>query len=122
MKQFSNTILFWAPRVLCLLFASFLAMFSLDAFREGHDLRSTAFAVAGHLIPTALVLGALVIAWRWEWLGALLFLGLGAWYTLTTLHHPSWILCIAGPAFLIGVLFLLNWLCLKRRAAPAPSP
>ena len=119
MKQFSKSILFWGPRILGLLFASFLAIFSLDALGEGHGLWSAALALAGHLIPSALVLGALAIAWRWEWLGALLFFGLGAWYTLTTLEHPSWILPIAGPAFLVSGLFLLNWLCLKRPAAPA---
>ena len=113
MKQALKLFLFWAPRVACLLFAAFLGMFAWDAFGEGHGFWKMALALVMHLLPAALVLTALAIAWRWERLGALLFFGLGSWYALANLSHPTWILGIAGPAFLISGLFLLNDLCLK---------
>jgi hypothetical protein len=65
-----------------------------------------------HLIPTALILIALTVAWRWEWIGALLFFALGAWYLVMAWGKFPWLtyLLVAGPAFLIGALFLVNWL------------
>lgn len=120
MKPVFNGILSWTPRILGLLFTAFLSLFALDALAEGHGFWQTASALALHLIPAGLVLAALAVAWRREWLGALLFFGLGVGYTFVAWKHPSWILVIAGPAFLVGGLFLLNWLCSKRpRAVPA---
>lgn len=121
MKPIYKAILFWTPRILGLLFAAFLGLFAIDAFGESHGLWNTALALALHLVPAALVLAALAVAWRWEWPGALLFFGLGSAYTLKALEHPSWILAIAGPAFLVGGLFLLNWLCSKRPRAVLPQ-
>ena len=65
-------VLFWTPRVLCILFALFLCMFSLDVFEEGLGFWGTSLALMVHLIPVYIVIIALVIAWRWEWIGAML--------------------------------------------------
>jgi hypothetical protein len=40
----------------------------------------------------------------------LLFGAAGLFYALTTLKHPDWILWIAGPLFVIAILYLLSWL------------
>jgi hypothetical protein len=110
MKQPVKRLLFWTPRVLTMLYAAFISMFALDVFGEGYGFWGTILALMMHLIPTGLILLALAIAWRWEWVGALLFIGLASWYTFWAFNHPSWILVIAGPAFLVSVLFLINWL------------
>ncbi len=91
-------------------FALFVSMFALDAFGEGTGFWSAALALALHLMPTALVVGALVLAWKWEWTGAILFSALGLLYAAKALHHPDWILLISGPLFLIAALFLMGWL------------
>ena len=94
-----------------MLYAAFLSMFALDVFGEGCGFWRTILALMVHLIPTGLLLVALLIAWRWEWAGALMFVGLGALYSARVFHHhPGWILTIAGPLFLVGVLFLIDWL------------
>ena len=55
--------------------------------------------------------------------GALLFGAFGVWYILTSWQrfvppaNPLWVLPIAGPAFLIALLFLLDWLY-----KPKPHP
>ena len=103
-------IVFWLPRMLGIAFAIFISLFALDVFSERLGFWNTALALIMHLIPTALVVVALVLAWKWEWIGAVLFGGLGLFYALTTREHPDWILLISGPLFLIALLFLLNWL------------
>jgi hypothetical protein len=103
--------LYWTPRALTLLFAVFISIFALDVFNEHYRLPQLLVALGMHLVPTALVLAALAVAWRWEWVGAVLFLGLGALY-IVTMHsraHWDWYLVIAGPLFLVGALFLFGW-------------
>jgi len=104
-------VLFWTPRVLCILFAIFLSVFALDVFSEGYGLWKTIGALLLHLIPTFIVVIVLVIAWRWEWVGAILFSALALFYLATTWgrYHWSAYVSISGPLFLIGILFLLNW-------------
>jgi glucose-6-phosphate-specific signal transduction histidine kinase len=67
------------------------------------------FAV--HLIPVAIYAAILVLAWRWEWVGAVLFAVLGALYVVTMgRQRLDWILVIAGPLFVLAGLFLTGWL------------
>lgn len=111
MNRRVKQLLFWAPRVLCILFAVFVSLFALDVFGEGYGLWEAMLGFLIHLIPTGLVLVALAIAWRWEWLGGVLFIALGAWYIVMTWERANWsaYLLISGPLFLVGVLFLVNW-------------
>jgi hypothetical protein len=106
----AKRILFWTPRILTILYAIFIGMFAVDVFGEGYGTWQTAVALLIHLIPTAFIVVVLVISWRWEWVGALLFGAAGLFYALTTLKHPDWILWIAGPLFVIAILYLLSWL------------
>ena len=101
-------IVFWLPRVVGIAFALFVSLFALDVFSEQSGFWNTTLALMMHLIPSALVVAALVLAWRWEWIGAVLFAFLGVSYTLTARDHPDWILLISGPLFLIALLFLMN--------------
>jgi hypothetical protein len=58
-----------------------------------------------------MVLAALVIAWRWEWIGAAGFAGLAMWYAGENWRrHPNWVVVIGGPLVVIAALFLVNWL------------
>ncbi len=117
-------LLFWAPRVVCIAFIAFLSLFALDAFQEGRNLWWNIGAFFIHLVPSFVLIGILVIAWRWEWIGATLFTLAGLLYILTVLRNPlppatkaSWILVIAGPAFAIAALFLGNWVMRVRLRA-----
>ena len=104
-------MLFWTPEVLGLLFAAFLSLFALDVFSDGYSPWETAAALFMHLRPVWVMLIALVIAWRWEWLSGILFIGFGTWYLLTFWGQFGWpvYLVMAGPAFLVGILFLIDW-------------
>jgi len=111
MNTTSRRLLFWTPRAICIAFAIFLSMFALDVFGEGYGFWKTLLALFIHLVPVYMVLAVLVIAWRWEWVGALGFAGLAIWYAKWAWpRHPIWILGIGGPLLVIAALFLVNWL------------
>ena len=105
-------VLFWTPRVMCILFAMFLSLFALDVFGEGYGFWKTITALLIHLIPVYIVIIVLIVAWRWEWVGAILFIGLALFYLVWSRGRFHWsaYLGISGPLILIGVLFLLNWI------------
>lgn len=111
MNKSTKRILFWTPRILCILFAVFLSMFALDVFGEGYSLWQTIGALLLHLIPTFIVVIALVIAWKWELVGAILFGAFAVLYVLLTWGRFPFVvyLTISGPLALVAVLFLFNW-------------
>ena len=111
MNKTTKQILFWSPRALCILFALFVSIFALDVFREGYDFWRTLLALAMHLIPTVIVVLFLIIAWRWEWIGGIVFLVLAVFYIIWAWgRFPlSVYFVISGPMIIISILFFLNW-------------
>jgi hypothetical protein len=103
------------------LFALFISLFALDVFGEGYGFWETVVALLIHLIPTGIILVVLALSWRWEWIGGVLFIALGAWYLIALWGRFHWsaYLAISGPLFLIGVLFLINW---RYRVDLQPGP
>jgi hypothetical protein len=108
--------LFWAPRILGILFALFVSIFALDVFGAGYSFWETLLALFMHLIPVYVLLMALAIAWRWEWAGALLYIGFSVWYLVTSWGPYPLVANLVGawpialPPLLIGLFFLLDWL------------
>ena len=104
-------VLFWTPRIACIAFAAFLAVFALDALSEPVGVPRKVLGLVMHLIPSGIVLLALAAAWWREWLGAVLF------PLLAVLHlRSAWgrldgwgYLLIEGPLLLLGILFLISW-------------
>ena len=64
-----------------------------------------------HLVPTYIVVIALVIAWRREWVGAVVFNALAVSYVVWAWGRFPFgaYLSVSGPLVLVGVLFLFNW-------------
>ena len=119
MDEGTKRFLFWAPRFLCILFAAFVSIFALDVFGEGYGFWQTIGALLIHLIPTAVIVVALIISWRWEWIGAVLFIGMAVFYVVWVWGRfpvTTYIL-MSGPPVLVGVLFLINWKCRKELRA-----
>jgi len=113
MNRAAKRLLYWAPRVLCIVFAAFISTFAMDVFQKGVPVWQVALALLMHLLPTFLVLAVLALSWRREWVGGALFIALGVLYLLWARNKPffGWdvVLLIAAPLFLVGVLFLLDW-------------
>jgi hypothetical protein len=113
MTRSAQRLLYWTPRVLCMLFAAFISIFAADVFGAGRGFLETAFALVMHLIPTFLIVAILVVSWRREWIGGILFITLGVLYIVWAWNKPFGIwytfLMMAGPPVLTGALLLLNW-------------
>ncbi len=111
MKTPLQQVLFWAPRILGLLFAAFISLFALDVFGEHRGFWQTLLALGIHLIPTALLLAVIAVSWRWEWVGAIVFPGLALFYLVSAWGRLHWsaYAAISGPMFLLGALFLVSW-------------
>ncbi len=108
--------LLWMPRMMGVVFALFLALFSLDVFGGDCGFWGTVLAFLMHNIPSMALLAVTIAAWKHELVGAAGFVLFGLLYVGFSVArgHPEWSLIIAGPAFLIGILFLTNWLRKKR--------
>ncbi len=112
MKKRTQQFLYWTPRVVCILFASFLSLFALDVFEGGFGFPKVILALLIHLIPVFLLIISLLVAWRLEWVGAILFVALAVGYVVLSGGRENLIayIIISGTSLLIGILFLLNWL------------
>lgn len=107
---------YWAPRILGIIFILFLMMFSLDIFEPGRTIQQIVIGLFMHNIPALFLLIILLLSWKYEIIGGIVFILAGLAYILllSTSHNfewymLSWIAVIAGPAFLIGTLFIINW-------------
>ncbi|MBI5323708.1 MAG: hypothetical protein HZB41_00225 [Ignavibacteriae bacterium] len=110
MNKIVKMTLLWTPRLLCILFALFISMFSLDVFSEARSFFSTLTALLLHLIPTFIIIGVLILSWRWEWVGAIAYVGMSVLYGLMiNFKRWDWIALISTPLLLIGLLFLISW-------------
>jgi hypothetical protein len=110
MTAISRRVLFWAPRALCIAFIAFVSMFALDVFGEVHGFWRTLGALAMHLVPTFVMLAALAVAWRWEWVGTALFAAFAVAFTYIV-RGQWWVkMMFAVPCLVTACLFLLNWL------------
>ena len=103
-------ILFWLPRILVILFALFLSIFALDIFGEGYGFWGTIVGLFMHLIPTFALIILLLIAWKWEIIGGILFILLGVFFTIFFDGYEELMqfLIVCFPVFLVGILFIMS--------------
>lgn len=111
MKKHQNPVLFWTPRILVMVFTVFISLFALDVFEENKTFWETTLALLMHLIPSAIIIVSLVVAWRWELFGAVFYFALGIFYIIWAWgKFPlSAYLAISGPLFIVGLLFFVSW-------------
>ncbi|MFA5124338.1 MAG: hypothetical protein WC473_00725 [Patescibacteria group bacterium] len=116
-----NQLIYWLPRILGLLFVGFLALFSLDIFSMGLRFWPTVLGLLIHNIPALILLAIIIVSWKYEIVGGIVFVLFGLTYIAMVLNNPFewymlfWMLEISGGAFLVGILFLVNWRRRKRQ-------
>lgn len=115
MNKTLKKTMYWTPRAAAILFVLFLSLFAMDVFEMDLSVGETIIGLLIHLIPTFLMTIAIILAWRWEWIGAVIFAGWGILY-LSTARGFDWTVyaLIAGLPILIGILFLLDWIYRKQ--------
>ena len=106
MKNKPANILFWTPRVFGVLFCLFISLFALDVFGEAEGFGAVLVAFIIHLVPTYIVVIALVIAWKRELVGAIVFACLSIGFMFMS-RGSGWV--IAAPLMLLSVLFFVDW-------------
>ena len=110
MNRKASQLLFWSPRIIAIAFAIFLSLFALDTFDASRILWPTTLAFLIHLAPAAIVVAALVFAWRWEWIGAVFYAAAAGLYAAMVLpQHLDWFCTVGIPLLLIAGLFMLGW-------------
>jgi|SRR5665647_2507468 len=105
-----SRIFYWIPRVLAVVSILFMTMFSLDAFNgnESFGMKMLGFLMSN--IPVLIVTAILVVAWKREFAGGILFIlsfiaGTIFFHSFT--GNPGSIVVIA-PFLIIGILFILH--------------
>lgn len=107
-------IIYWVPRICSFLFVVFLSLFAFDVF-EGNQGWAIVIALFMHLLPALLLLTAAIVALKYELVGAIAFLGFAILFILTVGPGNGEALAfIAGPALLVGLLYLTSWIWHRR--------
>jgi hypothetical protein len=96
-----------------------LALFSLDIFDMHLGFWETLAGLFMHNIPVIILALVLFLSWKYEIVGGISFILVGVVYIVLILlnnygnqfewYALSYSLIIAGPALVIGILFLINW-------------
>lgn len=122
----SVKIIYWAPRILCILAILFISMFALDSFSPDKTIWQQLGAFFIHLIPSYILIALLIIAWKWEYIGGLIFIVIGLGFSPFIFIHnyninnSIWmslfiILMITFPFIIVGVLFIWSSKLRKRK-------
>ena len=117
----SIKVLHWTPRIICILAILFVSLFALDAFDSELSTWKQISAFAIHLIPSFILLIFLVIAWKWEKIGGIIYIVLGIGFSPIifvknyNMNNSIWmsigiILTITIPFVIVGSLFLISYM------------
>ncbi len=124
----SIKVFHWLPRIICILAILFVSLFATDAFSPELTIWQQLGAFIIHLIPSFILLAFLIVAWKWEYIGGIIFtiigLGLSPFVFVHNyeMNHSVWmslgiILAITIPFVIVGVLFIWNHK-MKKRSIP----
>ncbi len=119
----------WLPRIICILAILFISLFAADSFAPGLTIWQQLGGFLMHLIPSFILLALLIVAWKWERIGGIIFMaiGLGLSPFILMLNYNRnhsigmslvIILTITIPFFVVGILFLISH-NIKKKNLPA---
>ena len=120
-------LIYWLPRIICILAISFISVCALDAFDPNLTIWKQIQGFAMHLIPSFILLLILLIAWKWELIGGIIFLIIGIGLSPFIFIHnyrmngsvsmSLWVITmITFPFILVGILFILAHLKNRKKA------
>ena len=120
-------VIHWIPRIICILAILFISMFAADAFAPELTIWQQIGAFLMHLIPSFILLALLLVAWKWELIGGVIFTVIGIGLSPFIFQHNYAmnqsvsmslviILTITFPFIVVGVLFIISHF-MKKKAA-----
>jgi hypothetical protein len=127
----SFKLLYWMPRILCILVILTVSIFALDAFDPKLTAWQQILGFIMHLVPSFILIILLVVAWKWELIGGMIItilaLGLtpGIFILNYRMNHSVWIsllviALITLPFILAGILFILSHYIAKKPTREVP--
>ena len=104
-----NKAIYWIPRIIVMIFILFISIFSFDVFSE-YTFPMVLLALLMHLIPSIVLIVLLIVAWKWEKMGGILFILLAIIFTFWFNLYKDIIsfLLIGLPVLVVGILFLIS--------------
>lgn len=116
--------LHWLPRILCISGILFISKYAVDSMESYLTIWQQILTLLVHLVPCLLLAALLVIAWKWELAGGILFTVIGLALTPIIFKHNfnlnesiatslGVVTMITFPLVIIGNLFTFSYL--KRR-------
>ncbi len=127
MKKYVK-VFHWLPRIICILAILFVSLFAADAFAPELTIWQQLGAFVIHLIPSFILLAFLIVAWKWEYIGGIIFIIIGLGLSPFVFVHnykmndsiwmSLWIIAaIAIPFAIVGILFIISHF-LKKKNLP----
>ncbi len=122
----SIKVFHWLPRIICILAILFISMFAADAFGPEKTIWQQLGDFIIHLIPSFVLLVFLLIAWKWEYIGGIIFILIGLGLSPFVFMHNykmnnsinmslGIILVITIPFVVVGGLFILSHIKKKKK-------
>ena len=121
----SLKVFHWLPRIICILAILFVSVFALDAFSPELTIWQQIGSFLMHLIPSFILLAFLIVAWKWEYIGGIIFAIIGlilspfVFVMNYTRNDSIWmslgiILSITIPFINVGILFIVSHFLKKK--------
>lgn len=100
-----------AATILGVLYAVALLVFAADVFNHEQNIAQTFYDLLLHLLPTAVILLIVFVAYNRPLIGAIIYLVLGLMYIITGWARMHWSahVLIAGPLLLLSALYITAW-------------
>jgi hypothetical protein len=100
-----------AATSLGVLYAVALLIFAADVFNHEQNIAQTFYDILLHLLPTAVILLIVFVAYNRPLIGAIIYLVLGLMYIITGWARMHWSahVLIAGPLLLLSALYITAW-------------
>lgn len=124
----SIRVFHWLPRIICILAILFVSLFALDSFAPGLSIWQQVGGFLISLIPSFILIALLIVAWKWELIGGIIFIVTGlvlSPFVFMMNYHRNHsvgmslgiILMITIPFVVVGILFIMSY-SLKRKNIP----
>lgn len=121
----SERVFHWLPRVICIIAILFISMFAIDSFAPGYTIWQQLGAFFIHLIPTFILTALLIVAWKWEYIGGIIFMIIGLGFSPSIFIHNYYrtnsvsigisnMIMITFPFILVGILFVVSHFLKKK--------
>jgi len=121
----SIKVFHWLPRMICIIAILFVSLFAADAFAPELSIWQQLGAFIMHLIPSFILLAFLIVAWKWELIGGIIFMIIGLGFSPIVFMHNykmnhsigmtlGIILTITIPFVIVGILFIVSHFLKKK--------